>query len=51
MCELSMMAQGINWRIAYAGLSLAMVILGFLTWFLLVRVMDRSSGRPGKIRG
>lgn len=51
MSEFSMMAQGTDWRIAYAVLSLAMVTLGFMTWLVLVKVMDKRSGRPGKVRG
>ena len=42
MSEFSMMTPGIDWRISYPAFMLAMVVLGLLTWWWVVRVIDRS---------
>ncbi|MCX7635003.1 MAG: hypothetical protein N2Z74_04580 [Syntrophales bacterium] len=42
MSEWSMMTKDIDWRISYAAFSLAMVVIGCLTWWLLVKVIDRK---------
>ncbi len=42
MSEYSMMTQGISWRTAYFLFSLAMVVMGWLTWFVLVRYIDKN---------
>lgn len=49
MSEFSMMTKGFNWRIAYMLLSLAMLILGWATWWWLTRVSDqRHLGGAGR---
>ena len=42
MSEYSMMTQGIDWRIAYPAFILAMAVLGLLTWWWVVKMIDRS---------
>ena len=41
MSEFSAVTRGIDWRIAYFAFSLAMVLLGWMTWFWLVHAIDR----------
>jgi magnesium transporter len=51
MSEFSMMTRGVDWRVAYALFSLGMVVCGWLTWFLVVRLIEKSpNGRPGLAR-
>jgi magnesium transporter len=38
MSEFSMMTQGIHWRISYFGFVLGIVLIGWLTYFLLGRI-------------
>jgi magnesium transporter len=40
MSEFTMMTEGIDWRLAYALFALAMVLLGWLTWVVLVRAIE-----------
>jgi magnesium transporter len=42
MSEFSMMTQGIDWRISYAAFMLAMAALAWLTWWWVVKMIDRS---------
>lgn len=49
MSEYSMMTKGIDWRISYVVLCLAMLGLGWLTWWWLVRVIDRHQRRTAKM--
>jgi magnesium transporter len=47
MSEWSMMTGSENWRIAYPAFMLAMVVIGFANYFLLVR-FERKSRRGGR---
>jgi magnesium transporter len=53
MSEFSGMTKGIDWRISYSIFVLAMISLGWLTWFFLVTRMEksRSSRRQGRMFG
>jgi magnesium transporter len=42
MSEYSMMTQGFDWRISYPAFIIAMAVLGLLTWWWVVRMIDRS---------
>lgn len=42
MSEFSVMTQGLDWRISYAAFSVAMLALGWLTWWWLTRVIERQ---------
>jgi hypothetical protein len=42
MSEFSMVTQGIDWRISYSAFTLAIVVLGWLTWWWITKVIDRS---------
>jgi magnesium transporter len=46
MSEFSMMTQGIDWKISYSLLTLGMILLGWVTWVALVRILDK---RPTKL--
>lgn len=46
MSEWSMMTKDLDWRISYALFFLAMVIIGWGTWLLMKRVIDRGVARP-----
>jgi magnesium transporter len=48
MSEFTMMTQGMDWRLAYAIFLLGMILLAWITWLALVRVMerDRTPRRP-----
>ncbi len=41
MSEYSMMTKGLDWRLSYAIFSLGMVVLGWVTWVVLVRSLDK----------
>jgi len=41
MSEYSMMTQGIDWRISYSLFSLAMIMLGWITWWRVVKAVDQ----------
>ena len=41
MSEYTMMMKGIDWKFAYALFSLAMVIIGLGTWFVIVWTLDK----------
>lgn len=53
MSEFSMMTASINWKIAYTVLMVGMGILGWFTWIVLIRQIDRqkSIGLRRKPRG
>jgi magnesium transporter len=51
MSEFSMMTQRVDWRITYTLFSLAMVGLGWATWVLLVRTLDRRARSHGSAGG
>jgi magnesium transporter len=42
MSEFSVMTQGIDWRISYPAFTLAIAVLGWLTWWWVVKVIDRN---------
>jgi magnesium transporter len=48
MSEFSMMTQGIDWRISYPVFMLTMATLGWLTWWWVVKLIDRNSNRNGQ---
>lgn len=47
MSEFSMMTQGIDWRVSYLLFSVALVLIGYLTYALLHFVLNRSTKRGG----
>jgi magnesium transporter len=44
MSEWSMMTQGIDWRLSYAIFIISMVVLGWLTWLFVRRVIIEKIG-------
>lgn len=48
MSEFSTMTGGIDWRISYGLFSVAMIALGWLTWWWLVKIIDRNQRRFGR---
>ncbi len=50
MSEYSMMTHGVSWRTAYFMFSLAMVVIGWLTWFVLVRYIDKGQRTRSRSR-
>jgi magnesium transporter len=48
MSEFSMLTQGMNWWVSYGLFSLAMVLLGWLTWWWLVKVIERKQSGMGR---
>jgi magnesium transporter len=47
MSEFSAMTTGIDWRISYGLFFLTMVGLGWLTWWWVVKVIERNQRRFG----
>lgn len=57
MSEFSLVTKDMDWRLSYSLFSLGMVLFGWLTWFILVRYIDKgqrtrdrkekSTGRAG----
>ena len=45
MSEFTMMTKDIDWRVSYSLLTLVMVLLGWATWAVLVRVLDKRQTR------
>jgi len=45
MSEFSTFTHGYNWWVSYGGFSLAMILLGWLTWLWLNRVINKGSRR------
>jgi magnesium transporter len=43
MSEWSMMTAGLDWRVSYAIFTAGMVLVGWATWVLVNRVIDRAS--------
>lgn len=43
MSEFSRMTEGVDWRISYALFAVAMIVLGWLTWKVLVRKIDKRA--------
>ena len=51
MSEWSMMTQGMDWRLSYALFIAGMAIFGWLTWFIVTRLVDPSTmGIPRRLR-
>lgn len=48
MSEFSMMTQGVDWRISYPAFMLALAVLGWLTWWWVIRAIDHSQNRNGQ---
>ncbi len=48
MSEYSMMTQGLDWRLAYGGFLLAMVLIGFFTAYALRRVNFTASASSSR---
>ena len=42
MSEFSMMTQGVSWKVAYSLFLIGMIVLGLLTWILLVKRIHRQ---------
>jgi magnesium transporter len=51
MSEWSMMTGPENWRIAYPAFLLAMVVIGFASYYLLNRLETRSRRRDRRTLG
>jgi len=47
MSEYSVMTKGISWPIAYGAFTLAMILLGWITWLWLGKIIDRNQSRSG----
>jgi magnesium transporter len=47
MSDYSVMTRGVDWRLAYALLSLGMILLGWVTWVLVVRATGHQPTRRG----
>ncbi len=41
MSEFSMMTRGVDWRISFLLFSLGMIFLGWITWVILIRVIEK----------
>ncbi len=50
MSEWSMMTDRLDWRVSYALFSLGMVFFGFVTWILVVRLIEKRVGGFGRRR-
>ena len=52
MSEWSMMTSGVDWRLSYGFFSVGIVILGFLTWVFVRRMIDHTGvqNRHRKLR-
>jgi magnesium transporter len=48
MSEFSMITKGIDWRLSYSFFTMAMILLGWATWILVVRAFEMRQAR--KIR-
>jgi magnesium transporter len=51
MSEWSMMTKTIDWRLSYAMFSLAMIVIGWGTWFFVKNVIDRDVVRTKVEKG
>ena len=49
MSEFSLMTKGVDWRIAYSLLGVGMVLLGWATWKVLVRIIDKRQRRIRRV--
>ena len=48
MSEFSMMVHGVDWKLAYALFSLAMVVIGLATWLVIVWTLDKRKWKMKK---
>ncbi len=48
MSEWSMVTQGLDWKTSYGLFCLGTVLLGWITWLLMKKVIDRVPGRAFK---
>ncbi len=48
MSEFSVMTQGIDWRISYSLFTLGMLFFGWLTWLLVIRIIERYPNGKNK---
>jgi magnesium transporter len=48
MSEWSMMTQGLDWRVSYSLFSFGMVLIGWATWVLMRKVIERRSVRADR---
>ncbi len=51
MSEFSSMTRGFDWRVAYSLFSLGMVVLGWVTWIVLVRAIDKRQKTDRTVAG
>jgi magnesium transporter len=47
MSEYSVMTEGIEWPFAYGAFALAMMLLGWATWWWLRKIIDRNQSKRG----
>jgi len=47
MSEYSVMTKGLDWPIAYGAFTVAMILLGWVTWLWLGKIIDRNQSRSG----
>jgi hypothetical protein len=45
MSEFSAMTKHIDWRISYGLFSLVMIVLGWIIWWWLMKVLDHLQNR------
>jgi magnesium transporter len=50
MSEFSVMTHGVDWKVSYTLLVLVMALLGWVTWVVLVRILDKRLTRPPRGR-
>lgn len=48
MSEWSMMTKGLDWRVSYGLFSLGMVFFGWLTWVVMIRLVERGGAQDRK---
>jgi magnesium transporter len=48
MSEYSMMTKFIEWPIAYGAFTVAMILIGWVTWLWLGKIIDRNQSRSGR---
>jgi magnesium transporter len=48
MSEYSMMTKVMEWPIAYGAFTVAMILIGWVTWLWLGKIIDRNQSRSGR---
>ncbi|GAB4311148.1 MAG: magnesium transporter CorA family protein [Candidatus Sumerlaeia bacterium] len=48
MSEFSMMTSGVHWAVSYSLFTLGMVVLGWLTWVMMIRFIEKNPARKKK---